>query len=102
MQELKELEVVSTNSEPEMTKELYEKLTDKEKVEWFGLLDCKMEKSIPLFISKLESIGIVYEYGKEALEEYLRMETVVAAKRREREVKFDKKEKVVSRGGRNR
>lgn len=84
-----------------MTKELYEKLTDKEKVEWLGLLDCKMEESIPLFISKLESIGIVYQYGDDVLEAYLRLEAVVAAEKRERKVKFDKKEKVVSRGARH-
>lgn len=82
--EMAEIDVVAANLESEMTKELYEKLTDKEKVEWLGLLDCKMEESISLFISKLESIGIVYQYGDDALEEYLRLEAVVAAERREK------------------
>lgn len=43
-----------------------------------------MEESIPLFISKLESIGIVYQYGNDVLKGYLRLEAVVVAERREK------------------
>ncbi len=54
-------------NEPEMTKERYETLTDKEKVEWIGLEDCDVQERIHRFVSKMNSIGIVYKYSADML-----------------------------------
>jgi len=66
-------------SEPEMTKERYEALTDKEKVVWLGLAECSVQEAIHRFVSKLDSIGIVYKYGDDMLDEFMRLESVVRA-----------------------
>lgn len=70
-------------SEPEMTKERYEALTDKEKVEWLGIADCGVQERIHRFMSKLDSIGIVYKYSADMLDEFMRLESVVEQKERE-------------------
>ena len=44
-------------SMPDMTKERYEVLIDKEKVEWLGIAECSVQEAIQRFISKLDSIG---------------------------------------------
>lgn len=40
-------------SMPDMTKEQYETLTDKEKVEWLGIADCNVQDAIQKFIGNL-------------------------------------------------
>ena len=61
----------------DMTKERYEALTDKEKVEWLGIADCSVQDAIQRFISKLDSIGVVYRYSDDMLVEFMRLESVV-------------------------
>ncbi len=60
----------------DMTKECYEALTDKEKVEWLGIADCSVQEAIQKFISKLDSIGVVYRYSDDMLDEFMRLESV--------------------------
>lgn len=62
---------------PDMTKERYETLTDKEKVEWLGIAECSVQDTIQRFISKLDSIGVVYRYSDDMLDEFMRLESVV-------------------------
>ena len=69
---------------PNMTKERYEALRDKEKVEWLGIADCNVQDAIQRFISKLDSIGVVYRYSDDMLDEFMRLESVVAQMKRER------------------
>jgi len=68
----------------DMTKERYEALTDKEKVEWLGIADCSVQEAIQGFISKLDSIGVVYRYSDDMLDEFMRLESVVAQIKREK------------------
>ena len=63
---------------PDMTKERYEALTDKEKVEWLGIAECSVQDAIQRFINKLDSIGVVYRYSDDMLDEFMRLESVVA------------------------
>ncbi|MBQ9134756.1 MAG: relaxase/mobilization nuclease domain-containing protein, partial [Lachnospiraceae bacterium] len=63
---------------PAMTKEHYEILTDKEKVEWLGIAECSVQDAIQRFISKLNSIGVVYRYSDDMLDEFMRLESVAA------------------------
>lgn len=72
---------------PDMTKERYEALTDKEKVEWLGIAECSAQGAIQRFISKLDSIGVVYQYSDDMLDEFMRLESVVAQMKREIEKK---------------
>ena len=67
----------------DMTKERYELLTDKEKVEWLGIAECSVQDAIQRFISKLDSIGVVYRYSDDMLDEFMRLEAVVAQMKRE-------------------
>ncbi len=53
-----------------------------------------MEEFISLFISKLESIGIVYQYRDDALEEYLGLEAIIAAEIRDKTLVDTQKWKV--------
>ena len=69
---------------PDMTKERYELLTDKEKVEWLGIAECSVKEAIQRFTSKLDSIGVVYRYSDDMLDEFLRLESVVAQMMREK------------------
>ena len=57
----------------DMTKERYEILTDKEKVEWLGMAECSVQEAIQRFISKLDSIGVVYRYSDDMLDEFMRL-----------------------------
>ena len=74
-----------------MTKERYEVLTDKEKVEWLGIAECSVQDAIQRFISKLDSIGVIYRYSDDMLDEFMRLESVVAQMERENEKEQDKK-----------
>ena len=67
----------------DMTKERYEVLIDKEKVEWLGIAECSVQEAIQRFISKLDSIGVVYQYSDDILDEFMRLESVVAQMKRE-------------------
>lgn len=68
---------------PDMTKERYEALTDKEKVEWLGIAECSVQDAIQRFVNKLDSIGVVYRYSDDMLDEFMRLESVVAQMKRE-------------------
>lgn len=70
---------------PDMTKERYEAITDKEKVEWLGIADCSVQEAVQRFISKLDSIGVIYRYSDDMLDEFMRLESVVAQMKREAE-----------------
>lgn len=74
-----------------MTKERYEALTDKEKVEWLGIAECSVQDVIQRFISKLDFIGVVYRYSDDMLNEFMRLESVVAQMKRETEKEQGKK-----------
>lgn len=75
----------------DMTKECYEALTDKEKVEWLGIAECSVQDAIQKFISKLDSIGVVYRYSADMLDEFMRLESVMEQmKRGEREADKDR------------
>ena len=79
----------------DMTKECYEALTDKEKVEWLGIAECSVQDAIQRFISKLDSIGVVYRYSDDMLDEFMRLESVVAQiKREEREAEKEQDKKI--------
>ncbi len=67
----------------DMTKERYEILTDKEKVEWLGIAECSVQDAIQRFINKLDSIGVVYRYSDDMLDEFMKLESVVAQMKRE-------------------
>ena len=69
----------------DMTKERYEALTDKEKIEWLGIEGCSVQDGIKRFISKLDSIGVVYKYGDDMLDEFMRLESIMAQVQREKE-----------------
>ena len=50
-----------------------------------------MQDDIQRFISKLDSIGVVYRYSADMLDEFMRLESVVAQmKRGEREADKDR------------
>lgn len=70
---------------PDMTKERYETLTDKEKVEWLGIAECSVQDAIHRFISKLDSIGVVYRYSDDMLDEFMRLESAMVQMERERD-----------------
>lgn len=76
-------------NEPEMTKKRYEALTDKEKVEWLGLGECSLQESIHIFVSKLDSLGIVYKYGDDMLDEFIRLEAVSKDRKSEQREEAD-------------
>jgi hypothetical protein len=53
------------DTEPQIkvvTKEIYESMTDKEKVEWIGIDGNDIYGSMKKFHKKMESIGITYKY----------------------------------------
>lgn len=72
---------------PDMTKERYEVLTDKEKVEWLGIAECSVQDAIQRFISKLDSIGVVYRYSDDMLDEFMRLEAVAGKLHQEQKMK---------------
>ena len=50
---------------------------------------------LPRFISKLDSIGVVYRYSDDMLDEFMRLESVVAQiKREEREAEKEQDKKI--------
>ena len=61
----------------DMIKECYGLLTDKKKVDWLGIAECSVQDAIQRFISKLDSIGVVYRYSDDMLDEFMRLESVV-------------------------
>ena len=63
--------------EPEMTRELYESLTDKEKSEWIGITPNNTDESIRLFTEKMKEFGINYRYSSDMLDEFMRLEEAV-------------------------
>lgn len=63
--------------EPEMTRELYESLTDKEKSEWIGIAPNNTDESIRLFTEKMKEFGINYRYSSDMLDEFMRLEEAV-------------------------
>lgn len=80
---------------PDMTKERYEALTDKEKVDWLGIAECSVQDAIQRFIRKLDSIGVVYQYSDDMLDEFMRLESVVVQmKRGQRESEKEQDRKI--------
>lgn len=59
--------------------------TDKEKVEWLGIAKCSVQDAIQRFVSKLDSTGVVYRYSGDTLDEFMRLESVVAQIKRAQE-----------------
>ncbi len=52
-------------------------------MEWLGIADCNVQDAIQRFISKLDSIGVVYRYSDDMLDEFMRLESVVTQMKRE-------------------
>lgn len=88
-------DVMKEKAEPVMTKEIYLSLTDKEKVEWLGFLDCELNEAIVRFGEKMKGIGIVYKYGDDMLDDFMRLESVARQMKKER---ITEQEFVVQRG----
>ena len=68
--------------EAEMTRELYEDLTDKEKAEWIGITPDNTDESIRLFTEKMKALGITYRYLSDMLDEFMRLEEVATRENR--------------------
>ena len=68
--------------EPEMTREIYESLTDKEKAEWIGITSDNTDESIRLFTEKMKKLSINYRYLSEMLDEFMRLEEAVSKENR--------------------
>ena len=67
-------------------------------MEWLGIADCNVQDAIQRFISKLDSIGVVYRYSDDMLDEFMRLESVVAQmKREEREIEKKPKTEIKTR-----
>ncbi len=75
--------------EPDMTKERYEALTDKEKVEWLEIAECSVQEAIQRFTSKLDSIGVVYRYSDDMLNAFMRLESVKEQMKKEKSGRSD-------------
>ena len=64
-------------------------------MEWLGIADCNVQDAIQRFISKLDSIGVVYRYSDDMLDEFMRLESVVAQiKREEKEAEKEQDKKI--------
>lgn len=68
--------------EPEMTREIYESLTDKEKAEWIGITSDNTDESIRLFTEKMKELSINYRYLSEMLDEFMSLEEVATRENR--------------------
>lgn len=68
----------------DMPKKRCEALTDKQKVEWLGIAGCSVREAIQRFISKLDSIGVVYQYSTDMLDEFMKLESVMAQMKRKK------------------
>lgn len=68
--------------EPEMTRELYEALTDKAKADWIGITPDNTDESIRLFAEKMKTLGINYRYSPDMLDEFMRLEEAVSRESR--------------------
>ena len=53
-------------------------------MEWLGIAECSVQDAIQRFISKLDSIGVIYRYSDDILDEFMRLESVVAQMKREK------------------
>lgn len=73
----------------DITKEHYEALTDKEKVEWLGIAECSVQDAIQRFISKLDSIDVVYRYSDDMLDEFMKLESVMVQMERDNDREGD-------------
>lgn len=60
-------------------------------MEWLGIAECSVQDAIQRFISKLDTIGVVYRYSDDMLDEFMRLESVVAQMKRENEKEQGKK-----------
>lgn len=63
--------------------------TNEAKVEWIGLEDCDVQERIHRFVSKMNSIGIVYKYSADMLDEFIRLEAVSKDKKSEQREEAD-------------
>lgn len=68
--------------EPEMTRELYASLTDKEKADWIGITPDNTDESIRLFTEKMKTLGITYRYSSDMVDEFMRLEAAVSKESR--------------------
>lgn len=68
--------------EAEMTREIYESLTDKEKAEWIGITSDNTDESIRLFTEKMKELGITYRYSSDMLDEFMSLEEVATRENR--------------------
>lgn len=66
------------------TKEWYESLTDKEKVEWLGISGCDLQTSIHIFLEKMAAIGYADKNSEEMLDEFMRLESKLQAERQDK------------------
>lgn len=64
------------SEKPVLSKEWYESLTDKEKVEWLGISGCDLQTAIHIFLEKMAAIGYADKNSEEMLEEFMRLEEI--------------------------
>lgn len=81
-------------TEAYMTKEIYQSLTDKEKVEWLGFMDCDLQEAIIKFGERLKGIGIIYKYGDDMLDDFMKLESVGRQMKKEQEQKEEVQDEV--------
>ena len=64
-------------------------------MEWLGIAECSVQDAIQRFISKIDSIGVVYWYSDDMLDELMRLESVVAQMKRELNEKAEEQDKKI-------
>lgn len=66
------------------TKEWYESLTDKEKVEWLGISGCDLQTAIHIFLEKMAAMGYADKNSEEMLGEFMGLESELQAERQDK------------------
>lgn len=66
------------------TREWYESLTDKEKVEWLGISGCDLQTAIHIFLEKMAAMGYADKNSEEMLDEFMRLESELQAERQDK------------------
>jgi hypothetical protein len=65
-----------------MTKERYEALSDKEKIEWLGIDTDDFSKAIQRFNAKMAQLGIQFASIGDSADEFIRLQNVMEKEQR--------------------
>ena len=63
-----------------VTREVYDKMTDKEKAEWIGISADNLTSSIKRFQQKMDELGIYFEYSGDQTDAFFKLEKAVSNK----------------------